>query len=163
MVRTPLSGGIITSLTHLSLQANDDDVKSTAWTLRFKHGKHTVVLMAEPLTAFSTLKAKLLEILEERYPDGLPSSTSPAPLSIPTSVNEILLGVPIDTYEPSKGWVEITTDGGVKDTPKSLGLKDNCMIAFAFIEGDQGEEPVEFHVEFSSYDDQYPEDMLDAP
>lgn len=73
----------------------------------------------------------------------------------------MLLGVPVDTYEPGKGWVEITTDGGIKESPKSLGLKDGCMIAFAFVEGEQGDETVEFHVEFSSYEEQYPEDMVD--
>jgi len=141
--------------------AIDDDVKATAWTLRFKHGKHTIVLMVEPLTPFSSLKTELLTTLRERYPSGLPSGTSPDPLPIPGSIHEVLLGVPIDTYEPSKGWVEITTEGGIKESPKSLGLKDGSMIAFAFIEGKQGEETVEFNVEFSSYEDQYPEDMID--
>jgi hypothetical protein len=143
-------------------QAKDDDVKATAWTLRFKHGKHTILLLAEPLTPFSSLKTELLDTLRERYPSGLSSSTSPEPLPIPSSIHEVLLGIPVDSYEPSKGWVEITTDGGLKESPRSLGLKDGCMIAFTFIEGEQGDETVEFHVEFSSYEDQYPEDMADG-
>lgn len=141
------------------LQAKDDDVKATAWTLRFKHGKHTILLFAEPLTPISTIKTELLTTLKERYPDGLPTSTADAPLPIPDSINEVLLGVPIDVYEPSKGWVEMGTVGSTKDCPKSLGLKDNSVIAFAFIEGDEGEEKVQFHVEWSSYEDQYPEDI----
>lgn len=82
-------------------------------------------------------------------------------MPIPDSIHEVLLGVPVDIYEPSKGWVEISTDSGIKESPKSLGLKDCSMIAFAFIEGEQGDETVEFHVEFSSYEEQYPEDMVD--
>jgi hypothetical protein len=72
----------------------------------------------------------------------------------------VLLGVPVDSYEPSKGWVEITTDGGLKESPKSLGLKDGSMIAFTFVNGEQGDEPLEFHVQFSSYEEQYPEDIV---
>jgi hypothetical protein len=75
----------------------------------------------------------------------------------------VLLGVPIDVYEPSKGWVEITTDGGAKESPKSLGLKDGSVIAFAFVEGarDEGAEGVEFNVEWSNYEDQYADEMVD--
>jgi hypothetical protein len=72
-----------------------------------------------------------------------------------------LLGVPVDVYEPSKGWVEITTDGGIKESPKSLGLKDGSVVAFAFIDGDEGGESMEFNVEWSSYEEQYPDDMVD--
>lgn len=116
-------------------------------------------MLAEPTTLFSELKTELLDTLRERYPEGLSSSQSPESIQIPDSIEEILLGVPVDSYEPSKGWVEITTDGGVKESPKSLGLKDGCMIAFTFVEGEQGEDPAEFHVEFSSYEDQYPDEM----
>ena len=143
------------------MQAKEDDIKATAWTLRFKNGKHTIFLLAEPLTPFTALKTELLATLRERHPAGLSSSNSTESLPIPDSIHEVLLGVPVDTYEPSKGWVEITTDGSIKESPKSLGLKDGSMIAFAFIEGEGGEETVEFHVEFSSYEDQYPEDMAD--
>lgn len=143
------------------MQATEGDVKATAWTLRFKNGKYTIVLLAEPLTPFTSLKTELLATLRERYPAGLSFSTSTEPLPIPDSIHEVLLGVPVDTYEPSKGWVEIATDWNIKESPKSLGLKDGSMIAFTFIEGEEGEETAEFHVEFSSYEDQYPEDMVD--
>lgn len=45
--------------------------------------------------------------------------------------------------------------GGLKECPKSLGLKDGAVVAFAFLEkGDEFAEPV-FRVEWSSYEDNY--------
>ena len=69
--------------------------------------------------------------------------------------------MPIDVYEPSKGWTELdTTSGGLKECPLSLGLKDGAIIAFAFLkEEEEFGEPV-FEVEWSSYDDNY--EMDDA-
>jgi hypothetical protein len=139
-----------------------EDIKPTAFTLRFKHGRHTVLLFAEPLTPFSTIKTDLLNILHERYPQGLPSSASPTPTKIPTEILDMILGVPIDVYEPSKGWTELATSGGgIKESPKSLGLKDGSVVAFAFVNGeDRAEKEGEFIVEWSSYEDQYPEEEM---
>lgn len=130
-----------------------DDVEPTDWTLRLKHGKHTILLFAAPLTPFTTIKKDLLTTLRERYPDGLTLSSPDKPIPIPESINEVALGVPIDIYEPSKGWTELdTTSGGLKECPKSLGLKDGAVIAFAFLDG--FEEP-KFEVEWSSYEDNF--------
>ena len=70
------------------------------------------------------------------------------------------MGVPVDVYEPSKGWTELATGGGgIKESPKSLGLKDGSVVAFAFVNGERDDETgAEFVVEWSSYEDQYPED-----
>lgn len=74
----------------------------------------------------------------------------------------MILGVPIDVYEPSKGWTELATSGGgIKESPKSLGLKDGSVVAFAFVNGeDRAEKEGEFIVEWSSYEDQYPEEEM---
>jgi hypothetical protein len=140
---------------------NEDDVKPTAWTLHFKQGKYTVLLFSEPLTPLSTLKTELLTILRERYTSGLPRSGLSEPLKIPDSIDEVALGVPIDVYEPSKGWVELGAGGKVKQTPKSLGLKDGSVVAFTFVPAEREDETVEFNVEWSSYDEQYADDMMD--
>ena len=67
-----------------------------------------------------------------------------------------MLGVPLNEYEPSKGWQELATGGpGIKETPKSLGLKDGSILAFSFIPEGDDDEAVEFEVEWSSYEEQY--------
>jgi hypothetical protein len=112
------------------------------------------------LKPFTKIKVELLDILRERYPEGLVLSSCPNPKPIPESINKIALGVPIDNFDPSKGWREIdTTSGDLKECPKSLGLKDGAVIAFAFLESDdEFGEPV-FEVEWSSYEDNF--DMED--
>lgn len=133
-----------------------DEVEPTDWTLRFKHGKHTILLFADALTPFTKIKADLLTILRERYPQGLVLSSSPDPKPIPESVNKVALGVPVDVYEPSKGWTELdTTSGGLKECPKSLELKDGAVIAFAFLETDEEFSEPTFEVEWSSYEDNF--------
>jgi hypothetical protein len=137
--------------------AKEYEIQATDLTLLFKHGHHTILLFATPLTPFSTIKTELLTTLHERYSRGLPSSTSPTPIVIPSSILDVVLGLPIDVYEPSKGWEEIISSGSsTKDTPKSLGLKDGSVLAFAFREGEgEGDGEAEFSVEWSSYDEQY--------
>jgi hypothetical protein len=61
----------------------------------------------------------------------------------------------MDVYDPSKGWTEINTSGGgIKESPRSLGLKDGSVLAFAFT---NAEGTGEFKVEWSSYDEAYGE------
>jgi hypothetical protein len=116
--------------------------------------------LTEPLTPFSTIKSNLLAILKERYPEGLSRSDSPTPTKIPDSILDVVLGVPVDPYELSKGWDELDTrGGGMKETPRSLGLKDGSKIAFAFAENDEDKEAKElFYVEVPDVDALYPED-----
>ncbi|TVY18344.1 hypothetical protein LARI1_G004440 [Lachnellula arida] len=130
----------------------------STFTLRFKHGKHTVLLFADPNTPFPTLISELLKTLHERYPEGLPTSNSRNPVAIPHDILEVTLGVPVDVHDVSKGWTEldIGTRGGLKETPLSLGLNDGGMVAFAF-DGDE-EKRAEFYVEFSDESQLYPEE-----
>ena len=125
-----------------------DEIDSSALTLRFKHSKHTILLFAEPLTTITELRDELLTTLRERYPKGLPLEHSDT-AKLPTAVREIRLGIPKDQYDPHKGWVELETDEILAGTPKSLGLKDGCMVAFVFekdLEGGQTEFNVSFPV-----------------
>lgn len=64
--------------------------------------------------------------------------------------------MPIDIYEPAKGWQELDTiSGGLRECAKSLGLKDGAVVAFALLEkGEEFVEPV-FRVEWSSYEDNF--------
>ncbi|KAH6711286.1 hypothetical protein BKA61DRAFT_577746 [Leptodontidium sp. MPI-SDFR-AT-0119] len=137
----------------------EEDIKSTAYTLRFKHGKQTILLFVEPLTPFPAILKELLTTLRERYPDGLPSSISDEPLPIPKSGSDVVLGVPKDNYDLEKGWDELAISAaGLKESPKSLGLKDSAMIAFAFTDSEHWTKTGEFHVEFSNVDELYPDE-----
>ena len=75
-------------------------------------------------------------------------------------MTDIILGVPNDVYDNSKGWSELDTDagGGIKESPKSMGLKDGSMLAFAFVPATDEEMQPEFYVEFSNVEELYPEE-----
>jgi len=130
-----------------------DDIESTALTLRFKHGKQTILLFAQPLTPFTSLKEELLVVLRERYPKGLDTKSDGgrSPVKIPDTIKDVRLGVPKDQFDWTKGWTELDTD----ESPKSLGVKDGGMLAFVF----EAEIPAHanaddlFNVEFSNVEE----------
>jgi hypothetical protein len=68
--------------------------------------------------------------------------------------------VPNDVYNNSKGWSELNADagGGIKETPKSMGLKEGSMLAFSFVPSTDEETQPEFYVEFSNVEELYPEE-----
>ncbi|KAL3425387.1 hypothetical protein PVAG01_02178 [Phlyctema vagabunda] len=134
----------------------NEETQPTDLTLLFKHGRQTVLLLSKPLTPFPTIISELLDTLRERYPDGMPTSGSDHTMTIPDSVHDVIIGIPKDAFEPSKGWAELTT--GAEDnteTPKSLGLKEGSLLAFNFVEEGAKSKPVDFPVEWSSYEEQY--------
>ncbi|KAI9742882.1 MAG: hypothetical protein M1818_003611 [Claussenomyces sp. TS43310] len=147
-----------------------EDADPSTWTLRFKHGRITILLYIEPLTPFATLKSDLLDTLRERYPLGLPapsngSGTVPEiqpHTQIPDSIEDIALGVPVDECDAGKGWQELVLMNGgtgIRDSPKSLGLKDRGMVAFRFKKGDEMEGAGEslFEVTLPTYEETYGE------
>lgn len=139
--------------------ARPDAPDPTAYTLRFKHGRLTILILAAPLTPFTTIISTLLTTLKERYPSGLPTGNSPTEkISIPDNVLDVTLGVPKDSYDLSKGWEELDIGGtGITETPRSLGLKDAAAIAFSF-EGEEGmDEGEKFWVEMPDLEELYPE------
>lgn len=52
--------------------------------------------------------------------------------------------------------------GDIKESPKSLGLVDGAVVAFAFVDGEADGEmegaEVTFDVEWSSYEENYPDE-----
>ncbi|KAF8848288.1 hypothetical protein BDZ45DRAFT_681340 [Acephala macrosclerotiorum] len=132
------------------------DIQSTALTLRFKHGKHTILLFAESSTPFSTIKTNLLETLRERYPDGFPVGKDQTKTEVPTDLTEIALAEPTDQYDLSKGWTELDIGGHITETPASLRLKDGAQLAFAF-KWDEDAMP-EFYVESPDLSELYGDD-----
>ena len=138
-----------------------EEVKPTALTLCFKHGKQTILLFVDPLTTFPVIIKELLLTLRERYPGGLPTTLTGEPTftPIPESSVDVILGVPKDVYDIEKGWEELNIAGtGLKETPKSLGLKDGAQLAFAFAESEVWTKTGTFHVEYSNLDELYPEE-----
>ncbi|KAH8813075.1 hypothetical protein F5884DRAFT_751369 [Xylogone sp. PMI_703] len=133
-----------------------DDIQATALTLRFKHQKYTILLFTEPLTPFKTIKSDLYEVLRDRYGPGSSAPTENQ-IDLPSSPDGIALAIPLDIYEPSKGWQRL--DVSNTDTPKGKGIKDAAVLAFAFVKDGEEDEDVEFTVEWSSYDEQYGDGM----
>ncbi len=68
------------------------------------------------------------------------------------------MGVPRDVYDLGKGWEELSTrTEGIRETPRSLGLKDAAQIAFAFADSEDFTAD-DFYVEFSNVDELYPDE-----
>lgn len=121
-------------------------------TVRFKHGIHTIFLFVEPTTTFDEVSSELLEILHERYPDGLTTSLSQPKTVLPSDPSLIEFGILKMATDPSQGWRALKI--GPKDTPTTKGVKDGMTLAFAFRHEDEekpGQTP--FEVEFPSYED----------
>lgn len=177
MVRSPPLPSVQLKLTPDPPQPIENEGSSTNWTLRFKHGRITVLLLTEALTPLSILKIELLDALRERYPAGLPNPTQSAKnqygfneyIPIPDNAEDVVLAVPLDVYDVEKGWRQLSGAGndalGLKASPKSVGVKDGGVLAFRFRGEDEGdgddeegeEETGEFVVKWPSYDETYGE------
>ena len=123
--------------------------------IRFKHGNHTIFLFVDATKPLSHAAAELLEILRERYPDGLNTSTTPPKKTpLPAEPGCIEFAVPKDRLDPSKGWNSLGADQG-GDTAAAKGIQDGSTVAFAFRPEDgDDEEELAFEVEFPGYDDE---------
>jgi hypothetical protein len=72
----------------------------TAWTLRLKHHRTTLLFHLDPLQTFAILKKQLLAALRETEPSGTLNGNP-----LPTSPSEIVLGRPVDVNDLRKGFV----------------------------------------------------------
>jgi len=127
------------------------------WTLRLKHGKTTILLHADPLQTFTSLKETLHTALQETT---LTNPDTGAAIPLPPSPTAYQLGVPVNPAEPNRGFQlgvwEISEDdddnadgakgkgkgkanggsrkvevgpGSVKNCPKGAGLRDGAVLA----------------------------------
>ncbi|MCJ1395616.1 hypothetical protein MMC18_008502 [Xylographa bjoerkii] len=114
------------------------------WTLRFKQHKVTVLLFVEQTQSFSSIKSDLLDALKGRDYNEINQR------SLPSDAEEIILGLPIDKNDLSKGWVgldipamDIEDETGSKKktggkqsvlnaSPLGAGLRDGSLLAFKF-------------------------------
>ncbi|KHN94508.1 uncharacterized protein MAM_07563 [Metarhizium album ARSEF 1941] len=121
--------------------------------LRLKHGIHTIYLFADAQASMSDITKELLELLSERYPNGLTTATAPPKTTpIPPSPKVVygLLNVPND---PSRGWRRVKTGEDESSTPTTCGLENNSIVSFTFV-SDLEDEDVVFEVEWPKDDDE---------
>lgn len=128
-------------------QPDDTDLR-----LRLKYGKHTIFLFVDPLAPFSDITTELVQVLRERYPDGLSASrASPSATPLPADGEEFHVAYAIlkTPSDPSQGWKNLNITGTEK--PIDLKIKQNTVLAFAF--QDELEATAPFNVEWPSYDE----------
>ncbi|KAK7936101.1 hypothetical protein PG985_001596 [Apiospora marii] len=131
-----------------------DNITDVDITIRFKHGTCTIFLFVDPMSTFADVSKELLEILQERYPQGIPSA-SKSGIALPDDASQIAYAVSKSAADPTQGWKPLKV--GSSDTWVSKGLKNGAMVAFAF-KDDDGE--VEFEVDFPTYDDEMEEEEM---
>ncbi|KAH6887739.1 hypothetical protein B0T10DRAFT_490262 [Thelonectria olida] len=132
------------------------EINDTIITLRFRLGMHAIFLFVDTLKPFSAVTPELLELLRERYPDGMKASLNP-PKTVPVPAGsdaDIAYATMVQvSNESAAEWKRIESRL-METTPEALGLKNNDILAFAFVE-DQDDE-VDFEVEFpQDENDQY--------
>ncbi|KAK0657983.1 hypothetical protein B0T16DRAFT_70849 [Cercophora newfieldiana] len=117
-----------------------------------------------PEWTFSHLSAELLDILRERYPDGLTTSRPPNPektTPIPADDSEVTIvyGVPKSMDDLSMGWKDLKAKGGDTLADKKLG--EQSVVAFALVDADDEDGGrVEFEVELPTFEDDQGEEEL---
>ncbi|KAK2055018.1 hypothetical protein LY76DRAFT_596424 [Colletotrichum caudatum] len=106
-------------------------IDDTFLSVRFKYGAHTILMFVDGLQKFSEITASLLEVLRDRFPDGLTvSHTSPKTTALPEGDVQLAYALPVNATDLTQGWKNIKADND--DTPFVKGLKDNCVVAFSF-------------------------------
>ncbi|KAI1497014.1 hypothetical protein F5X99DRAFT_398490 [Biscogniauxia marginata] len=131
-----------------------DDIHDIDLSIRFKHGIHTIFLFVDPLKPFSDVQEELLDVLRERYPEGLTTSVpSPTKTELPDEPSQIVFAVPKAPADPTQGWKPL--DVQEDDTPASRNLKDNTIVAFAIRHEDaDDDEEMAFQVAFPSWEEE---------
>ncbi|KAM0262773.1 hypothetical protein ACHAQJ_001567 [Trichoderma viride] len=135
------------------------DIDDAHISVRFKYGIHTIFLFIDSLAPFSSVTENLLEVLRERYPDGLTkSSSSPDEKTPIPEAADVIYGILRVPTDPSRGWKVLKLEGST-NTPTKCGLKDNSVVAFTFASrsdysDDDEDEEVVFAVEWPQEDEE---------
>ena len=142
--------------------------------MRFKQHKTSILLFVEQTQSFASIKQDLLDAIKKSGRTGINGQ------SLPSKPEDVILGVPIDKNDASKGWVDLEIPeqeledinggkrkvGGKKSvlnsSPLGAGLKDGAMLAFKFREVDENMDEDEldtgdgnWDVIMPSYEDEY--------
>ncbi|KAK1703126.1 hypothetical protein BDP67DRAFT_451758 [Colletotrichum lupini] len=123
-------------------------IDETFFSVRFKYGAHTILMFVDGQQQFSEVTTSLLEVLRDRFPDGLTiNHTSPETTAVPEGDVQLAYALPINATDLTQGWKNIKVSDS--DTPVGKGFKDNCIVAFSF----DTDEP-EFLVDIPTLDDE---------
>ncbi|KAG7140759.1 hypothetical protein HYQ45_002476 [Verticillium longisporum] len=138
-------------------------VDATDYSIRFKYGVHTILLFVDSLQSFSAINKSLLEVLRERFPNGLKISPALSDVTpVPTSDDvRIVYGLPNNVNDLSQGWKILRIDDD--DKPVSKGLKDNIPVAFAFLADGEELDDAQFLVDVPTLDDEYEDELGSDP
>ena len=137
----------------------------TSLTLFFKQHRTTIALLCPPTASFSNIRSDLLSALTSIHPEGLNDTP------LPTSGEDIILGVPLDKNDFTKGWTnleipefdeeELAKAKGAKgvrkgsvinQTPLGAGLKDGGALAFRFRREGEGDGEDEMDIDSEDWD-----------
>ncbi|KAF6843703.1 hypothetical protein CMUS01_01810 [Colletotrichum musicola] len=122
-------------------------IDETFYSVRFKYGAHTVLMFVDSQQSFSKISASLLEVLRDRFSDGLTiNHTSPETTAVPDDDLPLAFALPVNANDLTQGWKNIKAKPD--DTPVGKGLRDGCAVAISF----DVDEP-EFVVDVPSLDD----------
>ncbi|KAK1959923.1 hypothetical protein LY78DRAFT_342813 [Colletotrichum sublineola] len=106
-------------------------IDDTFFSVRFKYGAHTILMFVDGQQKFSEITTSLLEVLRDRFPNGLTiSHTSSETIPLPEGDVQLAYALPVNAADLTQGWKNIKADDG--DTPLVKGWKDNCVVAFSF-------------------------------
>lgn len=110
------------------------------------------------MAKFSDIQEELLEIMKDRYPDGLTTSTiPPKKTQLPDDASRIKFALLKNKTDPTQGWKPLKFTK--RDVPTDKGFEDNMMVAFAIAsDDDDSADDVEFEVEFPSFEEEAEDD-----
>ncbi|KAK6496890.1 hypothetical protein TWF481_001871 [Arthrobotrys musiformis] len=97
-------------------------------TITLKSHTTTIYLLLPPSTPLTTLQESLFETLT--------STTQHLPLTPPTSVSSLKLGLPKDSTTSTPTFQLLDENVRGKPTLSSLGIKDGSVLAFEVVEGE---------------------------
>ena len=133
-----------------------EDIDDATISVRFKHGIHTIYLFIDALGTMSAVTDELLKLLRERYPSGLTTSIAPPKKTTVPENTRLAYGVLSIPNDPTRGWKKIKIGSDGVFTPTKAGIKNNSIVAFAFVDEDEDEDAeVEFEVEWPREEDMY--------
>lgn len=126
-------------------------------TLRLKCGIHTIFLFVMLDWTFAKVSEELLQILHDRYPNGLMFSVDAEPIPLPEGDVKVVYGIPrSSTGDLNHGWKRLKVEDD--DTVESSKLADVSPVAFALVDPEKAEGNVSFDVtipQLEDYDEDY--------